>query len=1413
MLGIIVILFVSSLPSLLATSQGINTICNAEANMGCTQWKDGNRLECTDPNKGHMPWVMAPDRSQHYTVRTSDSSDTSNDPSTYIPDTYITIYIRALKYGWNYRGLLLHALDSANNDVGSWNFPATDHALFWSPPTCPKAAMHVSAELKPYGVQISFKTPPQGTGTITFKCLIKRGPANDGYFHYPKIDLVLTEAAPLPQFPKWMAANPGESCPDACQRDPLYLNDYSKMNKGIESSAFIAEISPYHACPLPVVSTCSTRVGTHFVSDGMCYHKGANCQKWRTEAVPTESYKLCPCQDASAPTPLTLSPTLYPTLSPTPPTPPTPAPTPFGWEETSAASANIIGISVRMCVAFAIILLSNRRINIYFLTLMLVLSFMGYANAHNWLETPGRASFQASTVAPCQPRKASDLHAQVSRDQYFTIKWATGHERDSWWVVLAGKDAHWLAHPDFEDMVDDYIENAPKNEALDAGLQRYHGFYHEDTTNMQNLEMYGSKIEPSNKNEFLTHKFAETTDLYKYTTKYLSGDKRVSYESAKYPWIESAFRYTHLYHLPHDYDVIKLNVPAKSGPGHYIVHWRWSGYYDCVDIDVRQDTVPHIYGIMPEGGGYVFNRIDHCQYIEPKEILTTCMDIPYDIEATINGLPSWYEKQRVGINCYPSSPSGSIFPAFAGEGGIPWNMNSDVGACSSSWNKLGGSITETPVTIDQSKITEHLGKKCSDNDDDWDTDLKRAIARCIGQGCNYISRKGSSDLFDTSQTSTFQLCYTNQLKTPTAKDGDWNSFSITQSALQTFPNQNGVQTTINFVPRDALKSQFTDTATLFTDSGKPYVPGGMGWNCKEGMQCDWCCRSEWDGCDNACCTPTMDSTFARFDEFCDNEEGLRTMWKKDVPNGIYEVTSFHDHGDPRDNSIDIGGCAVNGYRLLTDDSGDTPNPTTIGSGKNPSIKVEVTDGQLTLINGMGGNGCNVVNWLKYKKVEDVGNYDEIFIPGSQNPWWQLELTQNEPVGIVKISNFDYYDHPEDGKTNCASWWLFKGSKCYQNHPLGWFNGTEEGAVVGLSNTPCSSNNGCPTGTAANICGRIQAAGGRHDGRHYYVDCAGKTGKYVWVQLPGNNRILTVDIGVYRVKPSITGDTTVCYGVHAREQTQTTPEFIISNDPEDPIFYGTCYSREFNITWLGIDQDAPSPSRWRFNNHCMDCGVYHANKQSTAEPWRVPQKWLLADGECMNCELETPPVPIITHDWIQPFVGECRDNRDSKYHEDLPNCASNFECRKQIFANGRHPDDHYNIWSLNVEECKILANKDSECSSVIEHHTYWWGVQCFCWKKHECCGRCTPSIWYGEDDTPPTVYKYGLISDQKTDPTCANGTKSSDDTLCCPSYCVNAKDESVCGVEWRCYNEVVGGGTCCKESFVKKCSESDAPCLL
>ncbi len=72
---------------------------------------------------------------------------------------------------------------------------------------------------------------------------------------------------------------------------------------------------------------------------------------------------------------------------------------------------------------------------------------------------------------------------------------------------------------------------------------------------------------------------------------HLANDKRASYVSAKYPWIEMVSLFNNVFKnhntVVDQADIARFFVPARSGPGSFVVWFQWSGYMDCVDVDVQ----------------------------------------------------------------------------------------------------------------------------------------------------------------------------------------------------------------------------------------------------------------------------------------------------------------------------------------------------------------------------------------------------------------------------------------------------------------------------------------------------------------------------------------------------------------------------------------------------------------------------------------------------------------------------------------------------------------------------------------------------------------------------------------------------------------------------------------------------------
>ena len=84
--------------------------------------------------------------------------------------------------------------------------------------------------------------------------------------------------------------------------------------------------------------------------------------------------------------------------------------------------------------------------------------------------------------------------------------------------------------------------------------------------------------------------------------------------------------------------------------------------------------------------------------------------------------------------------------------------------------------------------------------------------------------------------------------------------------------------------------------------------------------------------------------------------------------------------------------------------------------------------------------------------------------------------------------------------------------------------------------------------------------------------------------------------------------------------ESTPEYVVSYDPEDPIFYSTCRPRArrrlcaanaeslVDNAFDGADngtvavstvEDRSNMPEWFFNDRCLDCGSYDANRDESA----------------------------------------------------------------------------------------------------------------------------------------------------------------------------------------------------------------------
>jgi hypothetical protein len=222
---------------------------------------EGTTCNTDDPGLGviHMPWTHPPFFNGEYSIRTGDVHP-SRDASSYVPDEWTTIHVRALRMDRKYCGLLLYAEDINGRQVGEWWIPTELPRKFWAPvingTACQgKAVHHAGAEEKRYHHFFKWKAPA-GTGPVTFKALVKQGPTNTGEFYYPNANghLTLSEAAARP--PTWIESNVGESCTAACTRvgQTCDLAGLSVADSPTQARYAFERINH---CEFPIMSGCS----------------------------------------------------------------------------------------------------------------------------------------------------------------------------------------------------------------------------------------------------------------------------------------------------------------------------------------------------------------------------------------------------------------------------------------------------------------------------------------------------------------------------------------------------------------------------------------------------------------------------------------------------------------------------------------------------------------------------------------------------------------------------------------------------------------------------------------------------------------------------------------------------------------------------------------------------------------------------------------------------------------------------------------------------------------------------------------------------------------------------------------------------------------------------------------------------
>ena len=1180
----------------------------------------------------------------------------------------------------------MNAVNDLNETVGEWTYPELEDANFWSPPNCAQSALHTSANLKPFRSLLRFKTPPPGTGRLTFRALVKKGPANDGEFFYPngaRGALALEEVGQiggqLPWAPTWHVGQGGQSCHQVCGG---VGKDCDSATMKTEAKNLIANVGSKHSCALPVLQDCS-KLSPAGYEDGRCWAQDPVCDSGEEHcagsafgiqrfcACSTGSYSGRARRGAAGPADAANS---------------AAAPAARGSLAVVHAAASLAVAATHGRQGLASALARTPLLVAGTLAALTLTASVPAAEAHNWLHTTGRARREASTTRPCRARKDSDTHAQIGPGQHVAFKWATGHNRPSYVVVVKGEDTHHMRRKAFKSWVDDYLANAPPAKQLHD--QDRHKRYHGSGSTLASLHGAKDEAQAALYKKLWKEQLATTDPMYqllnhtrepnhhvfRYHDAALkeAGDLRAEYKSDKYPMIVSAGKYEHVGERAGDWDGVAVGLPADAEPGHYVLWWHWSGYYDCVDFDRFPDKIADdlVYGkdgfkrnasgqliLNPKGEkipNVVYNRVDHCQYQDVRRVVSKCV-----VTKTADECRDLVEssrmarnpKSRIGINVIPAkNPALAAFDYV----NIPWQnfscANSDV-------TTAKGTVTTRnappQLAVDWARWRKDTvaGARCkymivptgdrlfqaASSTDYFTMDLKTALLKCSSARCAGIVWKAGARPMAEGEHA-FQFCGESSSRVYVAAAKIWatvpseghDAFFKPMASWRPFapapPSPPSPAIRVSFQPESTKAGAYpAPPAGWKADTGKTKGTGAYGWTCDNtaGMRAGKTVQDHL-------------SSYLSFDTvFC--PDGTPKVWEIDVPNGVYSITSYHNsiHPDfPERSPGGVASCTTEG-QAIKGGGGQTQ------MDQEPYVRtVEVTDGRYTYGKAEGetaSRGCTATNYLEIQKVAS-GTIPDLWLPAAArtSAWWQLRLDDVAPIGLVYIKPPGMIDFESDmGRLDCRSQLLLRGTdKC-----LGRESGMRSsdpsaapGMVISVADAPCSGDS-CPGGTVCEVVNApVYCAGDIGGGIRtvsdalcpYYIDCKGALGRYVRVHLPGAQRIIDAEIVVNLQQPVLPVDAFVCYAVEAKAATETRPEIKITDDPMDPAFYSTCYVREQDIEWRPpVGKAKPAKSKWQFNGQCLACDVYrrnlepHDRAQMPAIPWAISERCEDCDGDTLQ----------------------------------------------------------------------------------------------------------------------------------------------------------------------------------------------------
>ena len=689
-----------------------------------------------------MWWTGSPVYTNVYTLRTG-TGLRQDDPVVYYPNEYVDLYLDVLNVTQKYRGLLLHAVDSNDTVIGEWEVTGSGQDnLYFNPPHCPQSLMHTQAELKPSRSHFRFKAPPAGVGNITFYALIKVGTANSGWFYYPNgqhpnlagatpvggmpgigKDLELIEG-PERSLP-WFLAGPGQSCEESCRNRSMACDEEAVSNASETAwpRALSNAVGETVSCPLPMKPTCHS-VAPAMSRDGNCWYNSANdpikgasvCPYMNTNprgkqtlcATKKDSARrFCKCRfGVAAAAPLTAGTVEWAMESSTvvERSVASAAPGATGGETPTRFSTYLAAVAgVVTAITALSILWVLHSIKVPIVVALLGSGGIGgggeggpggvpvvtVVTGHNWIHTPARAVMEASTTFPFRERTQADIHAQLGPGQNMSIMWASGHDQPHYFVIMAGEDQWRARSKDYGKWLDQYLAEAPPGANRAAENPRIHMCYL-DSWCLNNPLRFVSEVRPGDP-EWCHHPrnengIASRNRYFRWNPYYLRNDHHTFYSNPKFPWIIGVLKYGQDYDMAIDGDTVCVEVPAQPGKGqHYVVHYWWRGYYDAIDVHTHDFQVPEELKYGNRTNSFVYNKIDHCTYRNPRKILTPIFDATHSVKDCVDAVNAIVPAQEsIGINVVLRDTMDASLPVLdrlRNVDNAPWhldNYDSDI---------------------------------------------------------------------------------------------------------------------------------------------------------------------------------------------------------------------------------------------------------------------------------------------------------------------------------------------------------------------------------------------------------------------------------------------------------------------------------------------------------------------------------------------------------------------------------------------------------------------------------------------------------------------------------------------------------------------------------------------------------------